>query len=114
MSSRPAISTDNLLDELQNTLAQGTVAKRVEALRKVTDLFVNGAPTSAQSGETFDVINPATNEKLTTVAKAGRADVDAAVHAARTAFEGGKWIRMGAGRRASILLKAAAIMRDRF
>jgi uncharacterized protein (DUF2336 family) len=43
MSSRPAIPTDNLLDELQNTLAHGTVAKRVEALRKVTDLFVNGA-----------------------------------------------------------------------
>ena len=78
------------------------------------DLLVNGAPTPAQSGETFDVINPATNEKLTTVAMAGRADVDAAVQAARTAFEGGKWIRMGAGRRASILLKAAAIMRERF
>ena len=78
------------------------------------DLFVNGAPTTAQSGETFDVINPATNEKLTTVAKAGRADVDAAVQAARTAFEGGKWMRMGAARRASILIKVAAIMRDRF
>jgi uncharacterized protein (DUF2336 family) len=43
MSSRPAVPTDNLLDELQETLSHGTVAKRVEALRKVTDLFVNGA-----------------------------------------------------------------------
>jgi uncharacterized protein (DUF2336 family) len=43
MNSRPAFPTDHLLDELQNTLAHGTVAKRVEALRKVTDLFVNGA-----------------------------------------------------------------------
>ena len=43
MSSRPDFPTDNLLDELQNTLAHGTVAKRVEALRRVTDLFVNGA-----------------------------------------------------------------------
>jgi uncharacterized protein (DUF2336 family) len=42
MNSKPAL-TENLLDELQSTLAHGTVAKRVEALRKVTDLFVNGA-----------------------------------------------------------------------
>jgi uncharacterized protein (DUF2336 family) len=43
MSSRPAFPADHLIDELQDTLAHGTVAKRVEALRKVTDLFVNGA-----------------------------------------------------------------------
>ncbi|MBN9005215.1 MAG: DUF2336 domain-containing protein [Rhizobiales bacterium] len=34
------ISTD-LLDELQTTLAHGTVARRVETLRRVTDLFLN-------------------------------------------------------------------------
>src|ERR1700761_4376761 len=43
MSSRPIGPTENLLDELQETLSHGTVAKRVEALRRVTDLFVNGA-----------------------------------------------------------------------
>ncbi len=31
----------NLLDELQTALAHGTVARRVETLRRVTDLFVN-------------------------------------------------------------------------
>lgn len=36
-------ATPNLLDELQTTLAHGTVARRVETLRRVTDLFVNGA-----------------------------------------------------------------------
>src|SRR5262245_65796099 len=36
-------SSDNLLDELQSTLAHGTVARRVETLRRVTDLFINGA-----------------------------------------------------------------------
>ena len=34
---------DNLLDELQSALSHGTVARRVETLRRVTDLFVNGA-----------------------------------------------------------------------
>jgi uncharacterized protein (DUF2336 family) len=35
--------SENLLDELQTTLAHGTVARRVETLRRVTDLFINGA-----------------------------------------------------------------------
>ena len=43
MSSRSASSSENLLDELQTTLAHGTVARRVETLRRVTDLFINGA-----------------------------------------------------------------------
>lgn len=42
MSSKPAIAPENLLDELQAALAHGTVARRVETLRRVTDLFVNG------------------------------------------------------------------------
>ncbi len=42
MSSKSATS-ENLLDELQATLAHGTVARRVETLRRVTDLFINGA-----------------------------------------------------------------------
>jgi uncharacterized protein (DUF2336 family) len=33
----------NLLDELQTTLAHGTVARRVETLRRVTDLFLDHA-----------------------------------------------------------------------
>jgi uncharacterized protein (DUF2336 family) len=43
MSSKSASTSDSLLDELQNTLAHGTVARRVETLRRVTDLFINGA-----------------------------------------------------------------------
>lgn len=43
MSSKSAAISENLLDELQATLAHGTVARRVETLRRVTDLFINGA-----------------------------------------------------------------------
>ena len=42
MSAKAASTTENLLDELQTTLAHGTVARRVETLRRVTDLFING------------------------------------------------------------------------
>src|ERR1700759_1101552 len=43
MISKSAQASTNLLDELQTTLSHGTVARRVETLRRVTDLFVNGA-----------------------------------------------------------------------
>ena len=43
MSSKSTSSSESLLDELQTTLAHGTVARRVETLRRVTDLFINGA-----------------------------------------------------------------------
>jgi uncharacterized protein (DUF2336 family) len=42
MSSKSAAAPENLLDELQSTLAHGTVARRVETLRRVTDLFIDG------------------------------------------------------------------------
>jgi uncharacterized protein (DUF2336 family) len=41
--SLPASTSESLLDELQATLAHGTVARRVETLRRVTDLFISGA-----------------------------------------------------------------------
>jgi uncharacterized protein (DUF2336 family) len=43
MSLKSAAPSESLLDELQSTLAHGTVARRVETLRRVTDLFINGA-----------------------------------------------------------------------
>jgi uncharacterized protein (DUF2336 family) len=43
MSSKLLSTSDGLLDELQATLAHGTVARRVETLRRVTDLFISGA-----------------------------------------------------------------------
>ena len=43
MNSTASAAPENLLDELQSTLAHGTVARRVETLRRVTDLFINGA-----------------------------------------------------------------------
>jgi uncharacterized protein (DUF2336 family) len=43
MSSKSVSTAESLLDELQNTLAHGTVARRVETLRRVTDLFIDGA-----------------------------------------------------------------------
>jgi uncharacterized protein (DUF2336 family) len=43
MIAQSSSAADSLLDELQGTLAHGTVARRVETLRRVTDLFLGGA-----------------------------------------------------------------------
>src|SRR3954469_15611474 len=42
MISKSSHASTDLLDELQTTLAHGTVARRVETLRRVTDLFLGG------------------------------------------------------------------------
>jgi uncharacterized protein (DUF2336 family) len=55
MISKSTVSSVSLLDELETTLAHGTVARRVETLRRVTDLFLNGAVEySDQQIEVFD------------------------------------------------------------
>ena len=53
---------------------------------KPAKLYINGEFVDAKSGETFETINPATEEAITTVARAGKDDADAAVAAAKTAF----------------------------
>ena len=72
MSSKTAIaSPDNLLDELQATLAHGTVARRVETLRRVTDLFINGAVDySNEQVELFDDVFQCLMHHIETSAKA--------------------------------------------
>jgi phenylacetaldehyde dehydrogenase len=51
-------------------------------------LLIGGRWVEAQSGRTFDSLNPATKEKLATVAAADKADADLAVCAARAALDG--------------------------
>ena len=72
MSSKTATaSADSLLDELQATLAHGTVARRVETLRRVTDLFINGAVDySDEQVELFDDVFQCLMHHIETSAKA--------------------------------------------
>ena len=71
MSSKSASTAENLLDELQTTLAHGTVARRVETLRRVTDLFINGAVDySDQQIGLFDDVFQCLIDQIETSAKA--------------------------------------------
>ena len=71
MGSKSAAASESLLDELQTTLAHGTVARRVETLRRVTDLFINGAVDySDQQIGLFDDVFQCLMEHIETSAKA--------------------------------------------
>ena len=70
-------------------------------------LFINNTWRPAESGKTFSLINPATEQGFGRVADASEADVDAAVKAARTAFDSGPWPRMTPRERADALLRFA-------
>jgi phenylacetaldehyde dehydrogenase len=70
-------------------------------LARPRGLVIDGAERPAAAGRWFEVLNPATGEHLAEVAEAGRADVDAAVAAARAAQPG--WAALPPGRRADLL-----------
>ena len=70
--------------------------------------YIGGQRHDAASGETFDVLDPSTNETVETVTLAGHDDVDAAVAAAGTAYE--EWSRATPVERSTVLLRAAREM----
>ena len=73
--------------------------------------FIDGKCVPARSGRTFENVNPATGEILGTVAHCDAADIDAAVAAARRAFEDGAWSRAAPEQRKAVLLKLADLVR---
>lgn len=54
-------------------------------------LFIDGEFVNAASGETFESIDPGKGMPIAQVAKAGAADAEAAIDAARRAFDSGIW-----------------------
>jgi aldehyde dehydrogenase (NAD+)/gamma-glutamyl-gamma-aminobutyraldehyde dehydrogenase len=74
--------------------------------------FIDGAFRPAASGAVFENVNPATGEVIGTVAHCDAADVDAAVAAARRAFDSGSWSRAAPEARKEVLLKLAELVRS--
>jgi acyl-CoA reductase-like NAD-dependent aldehyde dehydrogenase len=75
-----------------------------------TQAFIDGAFRDAASGETFVTENPATGRPIASVAAGDAADVDAAVMAARRAFDDGRWSRLAPAERKRVLLRVADAM----
>jgi 5-carboxymethyl-2-hydroxymuconic-semialdehyde dehydrogenase len=73
--------------------------------------YVGGAFRESVAGGTFETFDPTTNEALAEVCDGREADVDAAVRAAREAFDDGSWPRSKADERAAVLRRIAALIR---
>jgi phenylacetaldehyde dehydrogenase len=86
-----------------------------QALQKARDwiqsgtkrMLIGGEWVPAKSGKTLDTINPATEEVLCQLAEGDRADVDAAVAAARRAYESSSWAGISPHARTRAMLKIA-------
>jgi acyl-CoA reductase-like NAD-dependent aldehyde dehydrogenase len=75
-------------------------------------LFVGGQWREAADGARTEVVDPSRGAVVTTVAEAGAADVDAAVRAAREAFDGGAWSGLSGRERGRILHRVAELIRE--
>ncbi len=77
----------------------------------IQQLYIHGRLVDADSGKTFDTINPATGEVIAQVQSASKADVERAV---ASASEGQRvWAAMTAMERSRILRRAVDLLRER-
>ena len=68
-------------------------------------MFINGKFTNGNSKEEIAVQNPATEEMIDSVPRGTPEDIEAAVWAAKSAFD--SWRKMGSNERASLLHEVA-------
>jgi succinate-semialdehyde dehydrogenase/glutarate-semialdehyde dehydrogenase len=78
---------------------------------KDVSLFIDGAWGPSASGKVLTVVNPATGDKLGTLAHAGIPDLDRALAAAERGFA--VWRKISAFERGKIMRKAADLIRSR-
>lgn len=79
-------------------------------LKRKPQLFIGGEWVDAASGRTLDVVDPATATRVSSIADAGKSDVDRAVAAARAAFEQGPWPAMLPVQRQALLWKLSDLI----
>ena len=75
-------------------------------------LLIGGKWRHGQEEKSFDIVEPATSEVMARAAVASAGDVDAAVTAARAAFDRGAWSDAPASARAKVLYKIAELIRS--
>ncbi|MBT2305203.1 aldehyde dehydrogenase [Variovorax paradoxus] len=89
-----------------NTHAQQGIAFLNDGPKKH---FIDGNFQPSMSGESIEAFNPATGKRLALLARGRKEDVDAAVSAARKAFEG-PWSRFTPHQRATLLMKVVDVL----
>ena len=74
-------------------------------------MYINGEFAESRTGSWFPVIDPSTEETIAEVPAADEADIDAAVKAARAAFDSGPWPQTTAQERGRLLFRLAERVR---
>jgi len=59
-------------------------------------MYINGAPVAASNGKTMESLDPYSGKPWAVVPEGSKEDVNAAVAAARAAFDHGPWSKMTA------------------
>jgi betaine-aldehyde dehydrogenase len=77
---------------------------------KSYQMYINGRWVKSDSEETFDVINPATEEVIAKVPKGTKEDAKSAIDSAREAFDKGVWSEKTPAERSLILWKLADLV----
>jgi len=91
--------------------AVDVVLPSVSAFLAAPKMVIGKNECGASTGRTFAVFDPATGEEIAQVPAGGAEDVNAAVAAARAAFEG-PWSNMSAVARQSLMLKLADLIEE--
>ena len=101
---------------MTDTTTLAAVPEPVEGRHVPTDLptriqhYIDGEFVDSADGDTFDVLDPVSNEVYLQAAAGKKADIDLAVAAARRAFTDGPWPRMLPRDRSRVLHRIADIV----
>ncbi|SQC30499.1 Aldehyde dehydrogenase PuuC [Rothia kristinae] len=98
-----------MTESIEQIQQQARPADLPEVLRH----YIGGEFVDSLDGETFDVLDPVTNRPYIRAASGKKADVDAAVAAAKEAFEHGPWPGMLPRERSRVLHRIADIVESR-
>ena len=104
-------NTLKLKFDTSRNLAPALESKSVAKIAERYDLFINGKFEKPSSKKYFDTINPANEEKLSSIADANATDVNKAVVAARTAYEK-VWKKTAPKERAKYIYRIARLIQE--
>jgi acyl-CoA reductase-like NAD-dependent aldehyde dehydrogenase len=96
------MSTATLPDQLSDSAREFAAQEQ--------HLLIDGERSPAGDGRTFETMDPATSQPITSVAQGGAEDVDRAVKAARRTLEEGPWHKASAAARARLINRLADLV----
>ena len=95
---------------MSDLLTRDEYAAIAARLTLPTQAFVDGAFRPAQSGKTFESVNPATGVTIAHAAACGPEDVDFAAGKAREALEDGRWSKLPPAERKDVLIRLCKLI----